>query len=626
MYMPTKEGRQRWNAAFSKARMQPNEYMKGLLKKDFLQPNLSTYLLHGNSITEQEEGNITSVEAFLDRMGIIEVPKQFKNKWIDWALSNKLGKVLTTTIDALRTFGDAGETMGKLVPYEFALQNNMVGSHEKAIWKDEAELLSWIRDFAGTPNFMKKGHYSGSLNQIGLFFNITVQGQLAFARQMITGRVPGKFSRTRAWTQYTENVAFPLMVAAVGYYAFQALGDDDDEEETLPLTDSSKAWAVWMGKAYNLIGNYDKSNFLTFPIGYIGYDGKVNMMGEFDPKELDNIQKVIYFRAPMADEQRWIHGVTWYTIQAAFRDKADMSDLAQIFNYSMEQTPSISPFINLFFTLGKFAMGQNPVDDFYNQEIIDKDAFKTKHPDMYWEMAEWTASRMGVPEVGKIKRSFINKTAETEGIFEKFIRVIPVAREFIKVSNRGAYEFFEAATREMEREKILEKMDDDDFIDDWTEKYLKTFNEHKQTPELSRALQDFGDLFMGSVQQRLSEVSDPSEEIEGLTEADYRRSFNKLIRSFWRQTGKAVYNTHLSSLATRQSNVSKEEILQQLIPIRAAREATRQFPEDVSSSMGAMSMPVDDYIELVTIAQISGYINKELSYSYIELADKFGRK
>ena len=628
MYLPHKEGRKLWNAAFSKSRMKPNDYMKGLLKKDFLQPNLSTYILHGNSLMEQEEGNINSIEAFLDRMGLVEAPKQFKNKWIDWALNNKLGKTLYSSLDALRTFSDAGEAMGKLVPYEFALANNLVGTHKDAIWKNEQELLDWIRDFAGTPNFMKKGHYAGSLNQIGLFFNITTQGFLAFGRQMITGRVPGKFSKTRAWFQYLENIAFPLMVATTGYYAFQAFGDDDDEEETFPLADDSKAWAVWMGKAYNMIGNYDKSNFLTFPIGYIGYDGKINLMGEFDPRELDNVKKVVYFRAPMADEQRWIHGVMWYTIQAALRDNADLSDLAQIFNYSLEQTPSIAPVINMFYTLGKFATGQNPVDDFFNQEIIDKDAFKVKHPDMYWQMAEWTASRMGVPEIAKLKRSFIDKSAETEKIFEKLIRVMPIARDFIKISNRGAYEFFESATRELEREKILDRMDDEDFIDDWTAKYLKTFNENKQTPELSRALEDFADIFMGSIQERLAEIpadDDSGEELEGLTEEDYKRSFNRLIRSFWRQTGKAVYNTHMSSLATRQSNVAKEEILQQLLPLDAAREMQKQFPEEVSSSMGAMSMPVDDYIELLTIAKISGYINQELTYNYIELADKFGR-
>ena len=623
MYLPTKEGRRRWGAAFSKARMNPNDYMKELLDKSFLPPNLSAYLLQGDAIAEQEQGDIKSVEAFLDRMGVLEIPKQFKNKWIDWAVNNKLGKSLYTVLDAIRIFGDAGETMGKLVPYEFALQNDMVGDQKGAIWKNEQELLDWIRDFAGTPNFPTGGFYAASLNQISLFYNITVQGGSAFARQMITARVPGKFRRSRAWIQYTENVAVPTFIALLSYYAFKAFsGEEDDSEESFPIAPKSKDWAMWMGKAYNMIGNYDKANFVIVPLGYIGYDGEVNMLGEFDPKKLDNIQKVIYLRIPLADEQRWIHGVTWYTIQAAFRDKLDLSDIAQIFDYTVDQTPSLAPFLRMFYALGQFAIGQNPLDDFYNQPIIDKEKFRVRHPDIYFEMVEWSAKQMGIPEIGKFKRSFLSKTSKTEGTFEKFIRVIPVANRFIKVSNRGAYEFFESVTREIEREKILDRINDGEFIDDWTRKYLETFNKNKKTPKLSRALEDFADTFISALQERLIELPEGAED---LTEKDFKQSFNRLISSFWRQTGKAVYNTHLTALSTRQSNVAKEEILQQLMPLKAAKQMRKQFPEDVSSTTGAMSMPVDDYIELLTIANISGYINKELQYSYSELADKFGR-
>jgi hypothetical protein len=245
-----------------------------------------------------------------------------------------------------------------------------------------------VRERAGSPDFLRRGASSSAADVFMLFYNPWKEG----LRSVV------KSARANPY-QFTGKmlllVGGPTMLQAL--LAGGAGGDDKKEQ-------------------YKAIGDYDLTNYLVFPLGWVDKEQR----------------KVAYIRLPLWEPARIFHGLLWKSLTGRGQG---------VTAYMGGQMPGLSPFLGAARDWGMFITDQNPRDTFRQREIIDPDVFKSDKTAAAGELAKHTWNQFGG---GVVKRFETFNIRDPEpGELEKFLKLPFVSNllgRWVKVGNRGVFE------------------------------------------------------------------------------------------------------------------------------------------------------------------------------------------
>ena len=203
-------------------------------------------------------------------------------------------------------------------------------------WTD-SQIEYSLRNFAGTPNFLRKGSAAPLYNNLFIYSNVAKEG----VRSSL---------EAKRWHKETK-IGFGKYKVGVhaGWYGKLFT------TTMAPKVLSYAAKAGFMGKAahmyFNLIGNDTLSNYNVVPLGVI------NEQGEFElgtSAKKGKTVKAVYLQFPTDEFQKLLGTVAWQSLVSEWgeiKDDAETNTFENILKDSInivdDNTPSLAPFLPL---------------------------------------------------------------------------------------------------------------------------------------------------------------------------------------------------------------------------------------------------------------------------------------
>lgn len=390
-------------------------------------------------ISEMERNKILSITYQDLSYGATEIDEQ-----IDYVLAksgvfatkekspNKILKPFIKFLDIMETAGNFIETLPKVAGYK-ALEGKL----------PPKELGEFIRTKVGSPDFLTRGN-NKYYNEVFMFSNAIKE---AWKADYDIATNPT--TRTGFWVKTVQASIVPRMLflaAALGLF-----GE--------PLK-----------KLLDKIPEYDKTNYLPIPIG------------------TDEKGKTVYIPIIQDETSRFISGILWKTGMAIGKDEPIDKSLLTLFDYSLGQTPSLSPIIDTVAAVSQYAVGNNPYDFFRGRSVIPDEEFAagTKYslvPFVKWTLQNlgantilslnvysqspvsksWQEKALSIPLAGNFLKAFFRvsdygEVEEARKIQERIVTEDSARRlEWKKAINKGVEEFTENPTQS-NKKKIQDKL------------------------------------------------------------------------------------------------------------------------------------------------------------------------
>jgi hypothetical protein len=200
-------------------------------------------------------------------------------------------------------------------------------------WSD-AQIEYAVRNWAGSPNFLRKGNGAWLYNNLFLFGNVFKEANrstLEAKRYHTLYKIP---FTDKYWAAGWYGKLFQTTIAPKIFYRAAKLG--------------------MFGSAahmyFNLIGNDVLANYTVIPLGVI------NEKGEFETgmDSQDGNLKAVYLQFPLDEFQKFIGALSWHSMIETWGDVKDDNE-TNVFETLMktgvgvldENTPSLTPFLPL---------------------------------------------------------------------------------------------------------------------------------------------------------------------------------------------------------------------------------------------------------------------------------------
>ncbi len=295
-----------------------------------------------------------------------------------------LGRALRGILNFEEAIGIASETVSKVTMYRLATQAGKTGRERAYI----------VRNYAGTPNTKRKGAWGDLTNGVWVYSNVVLQGwradaEVAFNPRTMSGR----------WFRAFLVTYFPKMMMAAASNGF--FGDDVEE-------------------LFKDIPEYLKSKYTVIPL--------------FRDQ---NSGKVVYLRIPHGDTDRALAGVLWKFITRDF-EKAMPESIGLVAG----EVPGINPYVTFMETWSDAAAGQNPRDDFRQQDVIPRKQQSAGGAHRWRPMLKWTFDQFGF--AGRQLGSFVaddrGLVRENTGTVERVATQGGIWFGVIGITDRGRYE------------------------------------------------------------------------------------------------------------------------------------------------------------------------------------------
>jgi hypothetical protein len=288
-----------------------------------------------------------------------------------------------------------------------------------------------VRKYVGTPDYKQRGLATALSNSLLMYSRVRwngLQADISLATNPDTA--------AGWWWRQLVNVILPTTLAKAAAYgvfgvALRAMfGVDDDDEES-----TGGKIASWVDETSKRVATYFLTDYDVLPIG-------VNREG-----------KAVFLTIPRDDLGKFIARVWWHVTDAAqlaaggtLREGAGIRDvIGDLFtDISEELLPSYSPPIEIASKWLQYGSGINPVDSFYNQQIIPRQEWTAGgwHSDS--KMIAWTLDEFGAPGAvihyaasPLLGESFEQGTSGGVEAVMKTAGALTGLKRFIRVSNSG---------------------------------------------------------------------------------------------------------------------------------------------------------------------------------------------
>lgn len=293
----------------------------------------------------------------------------------------KMFSVLRHVYENYSAIGKAIERIPKVAAEEFLKKNypNMT----------QIERDHMIRNWAGSPDFLRKGEKFAVYNNLFMFSNAWKEGMRSDYEAMT--KSPATF-----WFKMTQLVALPVMAmfaASVGF-----LGKD-------------------VKYMMDRVSEYDKTNYYVVPLG------------------IDENDKAVYFRIPKDEVARVFGGILWKSLGQRWSLQRN-----NLLDYMSGQAPTLTPIAGITMNMGQYMAGGNPYDFFRQQSMIPDSVFKAHDSRTDWWFAKAMLNQAGT---GIIYRFDTSDPSRVKGDVEKLLGypiVSNILGRFLRVSDQGLRE------------------------------------------------------------------------------------------------------------------------------------------------------------------------------------------
>ena len=458
----------------------------------------------------------SQIERIMNERGIAGFQKE-KKRW--------LKSPVMALLDSVRQMGDLIETLPKGAGFwEFT-------GGDRPLTPDEA---SFVRRHQGSPDFFDGGYLKPATNEIALFSNAITQGIRADIETATNPETMGGYWWKTAKQTYLPK--FIMIAAQMGLFGTTLKGMMED------------------------IPEHDKTNcMVTVPMG-----------------QTDN-GKTIYVCVPNDETGRFLGGLAWKTFTGATNDVAWNADVAQIFEYTGGNLPSMTPTVTVPYTLWRYSTGANPYDAFRGRPILPDTVHEAGGMRANIAMLKWTFNAVGG---GIIRRfSVTDRVPQEKTTIEKVVK-IPiiggVIGRFLKVSDYGTKEMLTQVAKNQAQLEARKRLDKWEMIYDYVEEAIK--DPAYGTPEFNQR----------EYEDRFAEQWIGSQEFDN--SRDKRDEKNSVKKSFQLGMQKSESTAEVQVLLSAGSNDQKKVVLEEL--------RTR--------------MPEEEYQSFIREIQRAGIISLEL--------------
>jgi hypothetical protein len=401
---------------------------------------------------------LNTFDRLLEEHGMLPADEQ---AWKLWELPGF--KQLRSLGGVIETAGKMNELLAKTVPYM---------KLKEAGWTPR-DASAFVRNYAGTPNYGKKGVHVALPNAIFPFFNVWQQGVAADATLATRGfkrashpDQPGK-SRAAWWMRWavTSGVWTTLKVAAgVGL-----LG-------------------AGLKKLMDGIGAHDKTNYDVIPLGYTGASD-VNPEG-----------KVSYLRIPKDPVDRLLSGMYYNVVRSlalktaqagAFGDELQQANageesalataIQKNVSIGASDMPGLNPLIKVSGGWKDYASGQNPIDSFRSSPILSDAEHLAGGWDAIKPMLGWTVGQTGI-------QNFVRYDKNANTTLEMVLGSAPVVNGMVKTTDAGYRQQQSDVIRQDEAARAKEKLSLPNEVLTLSAEYwhLRSLNKHRTPAQESR--------------------------------------------------------------------------------------------------------------------------------------------
>lgn len=303
-----------------------------------------------------------------------------------------LGRAVHAILHAVEVTGIFSESLPKIAAWQWLERNGVTG-----------ELRSWtVRNLVGTPNIRKRGLASTPLNGAFMYAKIQLAGLSTDARQATQPSTRGGWWFKMAMLHILPKVL--LRGAALGVFG------------------------AALKKAVDLIGDYDKANYIIIPMG-MTHDEKTGQ------------DKAIYARIPQDETARHIGGLAWQLLQ----QNGTMKHMQDLLNFEHSQLmPNLSPPLQISKQWTAYLTGNNPQDDFFRKNVVSDAAWKAGGWYAFKDMARWTLDQFGIASIMAnpiVESVFGPRPGESkQTTLQTVISTIPGLNRMLKMSDKGLSE------------------------------------------------------------------------------------------------------------------------------------------------------------------------------------------
>jgi len=318
---------------------------------------------------------------------------------------------------AMAVAGQVRELVPKLGAYRLL-------THELGYSAEDA--AGYVRNWIGTPNFVKKGTWSRLANDIFPFQNVWQKGWQADARLM-RGRseVPsGRKPKSAAswWLRWLLTGAVPKVLMAAG---------------------AAGLFGETLRRLYGRVGGYWMQNYDVIPLGDM-------------PGGAVDGRKTVFIPIPQDFTSRILGGLVYLVSRASFdamqgnKQAVRPSDAIALGTSDM---PGVNPMLKIATGWSTYLSGGNPYDSFRNAHVLTQQQEDAGARFTIGPMLNWTMSQAGVS-------TFMSWNGAAGTTTEQVLSGSPVASGMIKWSDAGLRQSSESAEQEQrgERARIVLSM------------------------------------------------------------------------------------------------------------------------------------------------------------------------
>ncbi len=351
-------------------------------------------------LSEKYDDEFSQIERLMSKYGSDPIIAVNKNPVIRYAKE---------MLQFIRNLGDTIETIPKVAGYYELKSRGPLTKEDK----------SFIRTRIGSPDFLDGGLWRPATNELFLFSNSITQGWRSDLASMTDPK-----TRSGYWWKTAKLNFLPKLLMILG---------------------GAGAFGLTVKEAMDNISEYDKTNYITVPLGQ------------------DENNKTVYFRIPQDETGRFLSALLWKTVNGFSNDQKFWQDMTNIIDYTGGQIPSISPVVELTSATAQFLSGRNPYDAFRSRNVLSDDVYEAGGSRAVKDYLKWVWQQAG----GSVFYSFNTEPIETDKSIVEKIATNPIGKNiwgrFLRVSNFGATEELRGAREEVGQQEAKNRLSDKDF-------------------------------------------------------------------------------------------------------------------------------------------------------------------
>jgi hypothetical protein len=347
----------------------------------------------------------------LERYGLIRKDEEYTNQVAE-TIRKAILRPTARVLEGIRFVANTFEIVSKVAGAKVRIKGGEAGK----------ELAYNLRNFTGTPNYKVRGKQTETTNALFVFSNIMKEGLKSDFR--IASDPKTMFGYWWKTAKIDLLPKFLMFLAGAGVFG------------------------ATIKKHYDDMSEYDKTNYITIPIG-------------------THNDKTVYVRVPHDENGRLVSAAFW-KIMNAVKDGGDAKDLQDIFALGAGQLPSISPAISIGSSWLQYASGKNPYDAFRGRSVIDDTTWQAGGGAALKKMVQWTTNSLGFTKFATFD------TSKNTGV-ETFMQVAPLFSNVVKISDYGQQEKLKEIKTETQTQEARQTLQDRELVD----KYVKKSREEK---------------------------------------------------------------------------------------------------------------------------------------------------